>query len=201
MLLKIILYSSITLILFTKVCWSEETTKIECPCLNNGTCLQESNSSIHCKCSIGFFGSMCEFEICDDKNNKQCQNGTCLKDTRTNKQFCKCKPTHEGALCENEICSKYCYNNGSCSNGFTESTLFENYLSINYTMNFTCKCQSDRFSGDKCEFDLCADKVSSCPVQVYSNSKCECIVGNECDKEHCNSKGNCTRENGKVACK
>lgn len=157
----------------------------------------------NCECKKGFHGKICEYELCEEDRNslaKQCKNGACLKDSRTNKTFCYCKPTFSGALCEKSVCSDYCYNGGKCNAYLENSTNYDDYLIRNYSARLTCECQNERFSGDRCEFDKCFDKRDSCPSNNFLSSNCECITGKDCDKAICNNNGKCINENKNITC-
>lgn len=161
--------------------------------MNNGTCIEKSN----CYCDKGFYGEICQYTLCED-NEGQCNNGTCLKDTRTNTKVCKCKPTHKGALCEVTICSNYCYNNGNCS--YNQSD-YSDYLNKTYSIDLKCECKSNRFSGDRCQFDKCWNRSKKCPEHSFLGPDCQCFTENDCSEVFCNNNGVCHHENDSLTCR
>ena len=98
------------------------------------------------------------------------------------------------------ICNDYCYNNGQCDNGLSEN----NERKKSFTEpKLTCKCASERFFGDRCEFDKCHKeiKANKCPSNCTLDSSCECLCGNECNKFFCHNEGECFQNNGQLSCK
>lgn len=169
-------------------------------CLNGGTCSNQTvSTSLNCICPSNYYGQLCEYQKCS-ATNSQCLNGACLTHTETKKSICFCKPSHTGALCERPLCLDYCYNNGYCNDGFGTEYDFEKFLEKSYSSNLTCSCSSERFTGDRCQFDKCYGKVDKCPSNCTLSSNCECLCGTECDKSFCNAAGTCVSVNNKLAC-
>ncbi|XP_033100317.1 fibropellin-1-like [Anneissia japonica] len=79
----------------TSVCGPNECESN--PCLNNGTCHDESKS-FSCTCTEGFQGEICEIDI-NDCVEHACQNGATCYD-KVNDYFCDCSPGWEGDNCE-----------------------------------------------------------------------------------------------------
>ena len=100
------------------------------------------------------------------------------------------------------ICKDYCYNDAECSDGLG---LFNTETdSFNTTeINKSCKCTSERFSGERCEFDKCFDKINTCPANCTLDAQCKCLCGQECDAYYCNNKKGMCYENtkGHLSCK
>lgn len=108
-------------------------------------------------------------------------------------------PTHQGALCERPVCLDYCYNGAQCSDGLQSDKDYEDFLSKNYTAKLSCVCSSDRYTGDKCQFDKCFGK--KCSPNCFMNSSCDCVCNSDCDKTYCNGKGVCTSVDDNLTCK
>ncbi|RNA43854.1 von Willebrand factor D and EGF domain-containing -like isoform X2 [Brachionus plicatilis] len=172
---------------------SDQTTQEACRCLNNGSCITEAG----CSCPNGFYGELCENILCSDQDGK-CKNGTCLMDTRTELKFCKCKPSHKGALCEESICANYCYNDGICSYNQYD---FYDFLNSTYSIDLNCKCESERFYGNRCQFDKCSDIGKNCPEHSFFGPDCQCLTNDDCDEKFCNNNGECVHQNDNLICR
>ena len=72
------------------------------PCKNNGKCHSE-NGQVKCKCSLPYFGSLCE----DYRNPCQfsrCLNGgSCVPNEDFTDYTCTCQEGFKGLLCEKEL--------------------------------------------------------------------------------------------------
>ena len=66
------------------------------PCLNNGTCLEDSES-FECDCRPGYVGPRCQDET-DECESSPCHHGACQD--RQNDFHCDCQPGYEGKLCD-----------------------------------------------------------------------------------------------------
>jgi low-density lipoprotein receptor-related protein 1 (alpha-2-macroglobulin receptor) len=141
--------------------------------------------------------------VCDDALVvKQCLNGFCMQNTKTNVTSCKCKPTHTGPLCEVPVCLDYCKNGGMCDDGFGNTYEFE--INSTRVAHLTCRCVPDtRYFGANCQFDRCFEQLNSCPSNCFVSSNCSCLCGTACDQSYCNNgKGACySDEDGKLSCK
>ena len=158
-------------------------------CNGNG---KFDKNSTRCQCNESYSGTNCEFIKCD----KPCKNnGVCLKNTKTNQESCNCSPKFTGALCDLPVCLNYCYNFGICA---------VNVVKVNNVdaANITCSCISDKYSGDRCQFDKCSAKSKDCPVDCFVNDNCECLCADKCDKSYCsNGNGTCFNNDGELGCK
>ncbi|XP_050410363.1 MAM and LDL-receptor class A domain-containing protein 1 [Patella vulgata] len=77
------------------------------PCENGGTCSPIDNS-YSCNCPTGFFGKLCDVNICD-VDNPCLNNGTCYPSEGG--VSCNCPPTFPGIFCEKIDCNfddSYC---------------------------------------------------------------------------------------------
>ena len=89
-------------------------------------------------------------------------------------------------MCDKPLCLDYCLNDGKCS-------------IVNNTSQL-CLCNTERYSGDRCQFDKCLKKADECPANCVVNSACDCLCGEQCDKSYCNNKnGTCNEQDGKLA--
>uniref|UniRef100_A0AC35UH70 EGF-like domain-containing protein n=1 Tax=Rhabditophanes sp. KR3021 TaxID=114890 RepID=A0AC35UH70_9BILA len=120
------------------------------PCLNNGQCIEESNT---CICGNSFSGSRCENTVECKVDGKDCLNDGICKVSEAG-SFCSCSSEYIGRFCETEkpnsaatprpsspeeLCHEdYCKNNGTCIPLRGASPM--------------CQC-SDSFSGQLCEID------------------------------------------------
>ena len=107
------------------------------PCLNNGTCLENSQSS-ECVCQPGYEGELCELER-DECQSSPCVQGTCQDGL--NEFHCDCHPGYEGQLCDTDIddCKEDpCHNEGYC---------------IDQLSGYQCQCKPG-FQGQNCEIDI-----------------------------------------------
>lgn len=147
--------------------FAENSTAEEFQCLNNGSCLSNFSRCFQMD-KNGSNDKNCEYKFCSDQDN-QCQNGTCLIETKLNKKFCMCLPGYKGALCEYSICLNYCYNNGTCSLFKLDSD----------SVILNCTCASDRYSGDRCQFDKCIKNKNICPEPGFIGPDCKCLTNFE----------------------
>jgi hypothetical protein len=159
-------------------------------CLNDGSV----DSNNQCKCINGYFGDKCELAKCvkDSKFLNQCLNeGLCVQNTQTKLFYCQCIPSYTGSLCEIPICLDYCKNNAICNDGLGDQYEF-NSTNITSRANVSCECTSPRYSGDRCQFDLCFDKnpKKDCVID-YVDSECKEVCDTECDKLFCKLNGEC----------
>ena len=115
-----------------------------------------------------------------------------MKHFKTSIESCLCKAEFTGGLCELPVCLNYCYNNGRCSANKTSE--FE-------LADVNCKCVSDRFSGNRCQFDKCSNVARDCPANCVVNSLCECLCEEKCDKSYCKGRGTCQDNNGELKCR
>jgi hypothetical protein len=165
-----------------------------------GTCEKDV-----CVCNKGFYGDTCEYLECKKgiPQFKQCNSGTCLVHFNKKDDFkCLCGPEAEGALCETSICENYCYNKGECDNGLGEYNEEKKTFAVSEP-KLTCKCSSNRFFGNRCEFDKCRKEVAAnkCPSNCTLDSSCKCLCGKECDAYLCHNEGECFPNNGQLSCK
>ncbi len=81
----------------------------------------------------------------------------------------------------------FCYNGGNCK------------VKNNQTM---CTCISKRFTGDRCQFDICTkNETKTCAKNCLLDSNCSCKCGKECDQAYCNGEnGACVENLGKLSC-
>uniref|UniRef100_A0A674MY80 Notch receptor 2 n=1 Tax=Takifugu rubripes TaxID=31033 RepID=A0A674MY80_TAKRU len=172
-----------------------ESSYIPCspsPCLNGGTCNQNSETSYSCHCLPGFNGTNCENNI-DDCPGHQCANrGTCIDGVNT--YNCQCPPEWTGfggTHCENELnecLSSPCLNRGKC---------------LDQVSRFVCECPAG-FSGEMCQIDIdecskpchhgqCKDGIAtfSCECYAgYTGAICNIQV-QECHSNPCQNRGRC----------
>ena len=134
----------------------------------------------------------------------QCGQGRCIVNLKNTNDFkCECDLGWTGALCESPICKDYCHNDGQCSDGLGEY----NYETERFNatkVELSCACSSKRFSGERCEFDLCRKEVDEkkCPSNCTLDSSCKCLCGQECDQFYCNKKmGVCYAKDNTLSCK
>ncbi|EEZ98818.2 protein crumbs [Tribolium castaneum] len=115
------------------------------PCINNGTCVTETEVPF-CNCTVrGFEGKFCEINIddCDIPTGNPCQHGGICND-QVNKYECDCNGTGWGGLlCENDIneCVQMpepCGVGGKCEN-------FEG--------GYNCVCDDKSKCGHSCLLD------------------------------------------------
>ena len=141
---------------------------------------------------VGYQGDKCQYQLLNETNRQCLNNGKRIKNIVNNEEKCLCGPKHHGSLCEKPLCLDYCYNGGNCTLEFNSTTS----ISI-----LKCKCSSQRFYGDKCQFDSCENR-NECPENCYLDSSCNCKCGYECDRTYCNrNNGTCVDVNGSVGCR
>lgn len=136
------------------------------PCLNDGTCNQET---FVCDCTLSFTGSMCETEISPCETLTPCQNGATCVD-QLNGFTCTCAPGFSGEKCDEVVpacSSEPCLNGATCSEEGPGA--------------FSCACPSG-FTGP-----TCADEVNECASSPCLNGavcadnvdsySCTCAAG------------------------
>ncbi|XP_052094473.1 protein crumbs-like isoform X1 [Mytilus californianus] len=142
------------------------------PCLNEGTCLNQSDDSriYKCICREGFNGINCENSI-NECASGPCKNGICIDEV--NDYSCNCTGTgYTGQTCETNV--DECQSGTSiCGTG----TCFDNPGS------FTCQCPTG-FEGHQCQKNI--DECSSSPCfngatcfDGIANYTCVCVTGFE----------------------
>ena len=107
------------------------------PCLNNGTCLEDSES-FECDCMPGYEGKVCEQET-DECLSSPCLHGACQD--RENDFHCDCVPGYEGKLCDidtDDCKNDPCHNEGYC---------------IDQLNGYQCQCKIG-FQGENCQIDI-----------------------------------------------
>ncbi|XP_017779989.1 PREDICTED: sushi, von Willebrand factor type A, EGF and pentraxin domain-containing protein 1-like [Nicrophorus vespilloides] len=136
------------------------------PCQNNGTCINEDQSTYSCKCLEGYLGLSCG-EIADTCKLQCTNGGTCLN--TEDEEICLCPKGFIGDLCDKklEYCfEELCQNNGSCREDIN---------------GFKCMCEGG-FVGRRCSYLPC--DYQPCPDNAIcynenSTFKCECLEGFE----------------------
>jgi len=94
----------------------------------------------------------------------------------------------------------YCYNDAECSDGLGVFNTQTNNFSTT-EIKLSCTCNSERFSGERCEFDKCFNEAKQCPSNCTLDASCKCLCGQECDKLYCNNqKGVCYAQNDQLSC-
>ncbi|XP_012936028.1 uncharacterized protein LOC101857554, partial [Aplysia californica] len=69
-------------------------------CQNGGMCrLDLEDSVFECECVPGYYGELCEVNVCDYMTEPCSQAGTCVGDV-TSGELCRCEPGYAGLFCE-----------------------------------------------------------------------------------------------------
>ncbi|MEE6528510.1 hypothetical protein FKM82_030882 [Ascaphus truei] len=108
------------------------------PCLNGGTCQDESGyaDTFTCRCLAGYIGELCQMDV-DDCLMRPCANGATCHDG-VNRFSCECPPGFQGRFCTVNIddCRGLrCHNGGRC---------------YDRVGDFECYC-AEGFTGKTCE--------------------------------------------------
>lgn len=132
-------------------CESIETNK----CKNGSKCIN-TISSFKCECDESSFGDLCQYEhTC---KSKPCGRGSCKVRGALDENLydCECDAGFVGHNCTIETCELVpCLNEGICVDG-------------NGTKNFECICDSRRFSGERCQFNVTTTTIASSSVTTSS---------------------------------
>uniref|UniRef100_A0A673CQ13 Notch receptor 2 n=1 Tax=Sphaeramia orbicularis TaxID=375764 RepID=A0A673CQ13_9TELE len=190
-----------------------ESSYIPCspsPCLNGGTCHQNSETSYSCHCLPGFNGTNCENNI-DDCPGHQCANGgTCMDGVNT--YNCQCPPEWTGQHCTEDVDECRLQPN-TCQNGGTCSNLFGSYVCVcvNGWSGPDCSENIDDCATAACsQGSTCIDRVASficlCPhgktgLLCHRDDACisnPCREGSHCDTNPISGMFNCNCPSGYV---
>uniref|UniRef100_A0A665WAB6 Neurogenic locus notch homolog protein 2-like n=1 Tax=Echeneis naucrates TaxID=173247 RepID=A0A665WAB6_ECHNA len=190
-----------------------ESSYIPCnpsPCLNGGTCHQNSETSYSCHCLPGFNGTNCENNI-DDCPGHQCANGgTCMDGVNT--YNCQCPPEWTGQHCTEDVDECRLQPN-TCQNGGTCSNLIGSYVCVcvNGWSGPDCSENIDDCATAACsQGSTCIDRVASficvCPhgktgLLCHRDDACissPCREGSLCDTNPISGMFNCNCPPGYV---
>lgn len=135
------------------------------PCMNGGTCNEDTRGDYQCHCLPSFSGKHCEIEV---NGNPLCQvsnaclnNGTCMVAPGSTIIECNCPLGFAGARCEINIddCASHpCYNGGKC---------------IDLVNDFSCDCSGIGFTGSQCQYNVDECEVKPC----QNNGRCFDTIG------------------------